>query len=56
MNDIGWDTCPMIGFDPEQLTQLLSISDQFEPVQKISNYGHYIIFFGIINSLTKNPD
>lgn len=32
----GWDTCPMIGFDSEQLKQLLSISDQFEPVLMIT--------------------
>ncbi|MEH7126177.1 nitroreductase family protein [Bacillus sp. JJ1503] len=32
----GWDTCPMIGFDPEQLKKLLSISDQYEPVLMIA--------------------
>ncbi len=32
----GWDTCPMIGFDPDQLKQLLSISDQYEPVLMIA--------------------
>jgi putative NAD(P)H nitroreductase len=32
----GWDTCPMIGFDPEQLKQVLNISDQYEPVMMIT--------------------
>ncbi|MFL0364512.1 nitroreductase family protein [Pseudobacillus sp. 179-B 2D1 NHS] len=32
----GWDTCPMIGFDPEQLKRVLSISDQYEPVLMIT--------------------
>lgn len=32
----GWDTCPMIGFDPEQLRKLLQISDQYEPVLMIT--------------------
>ena len=32
----GWDTCPMIGFDPEQLKKLLSISDEKEPVLMIT--------------------
>ncbi|OLN21246.1 nitroreductase family protein [Domibacillus antri] len=32
----GWDTCPMIGFDTEQLKKLLNISDQYEPVLMIT--------------------
>ncbi|QPA31123.1 nitroreductase family protein [Thermaerobacillus caldiproteolyticus] len=32
----GWDTCPMIGFDPEHLKQVLNISDQYEPVLMIT--------------------
>jgi putative NAD(P)H nitroreductase len=32
----GWDTCPMIGFDPGQLKQVLNISDQYEPVMMIA--------------------
>lgn len=32
----GWDTCPMIGFDSEQLKQVLNISDQYEPVMMIA--------------------
>lgn len=34
--DKGWDTCPMIGFDPELIKQLLHIPDQFEPVMMIT--------------------
>lgn len=26
----GWDTCPMIGFDPDQIRQILNIDDQYE--------------------------
>lgn len=26
----GWDTCPMIGFDPERIKEVLNISDQYE--------------------------
>jgi len=26
----GWDTCPMIGFDPDKVKTVLNISDQFE--------------------------
>lgn len=26
----GWDTCPMIGFDPTQIKEILNISDQYE--------------------------
>ncbi|MBU8879997.1 nitroreductase family protein [Bacillus sp. FJAT-29790] len=32
----GWDTCPMIGFDPEQMKGVLNISDQYEPVMMIT--------------------
>ncbi|MGD8191703.1 nitroreductase family protein [Brevibacillus ginsengisoli] len=32
----GWDTCPMIGFDPEGIKKLLNIPDQFEPVLMIT--------------------
>lgn len=34
--DKGWDTCPMIGFDPEQIRKLFHIPEQFEPVMMIS--------------------
>lgn len=34
--DKGWDTCPMIGFDPLALKQIFSISDQYEPVLLIA--------------------
>lgn len=34
--DKGWDTCPMIGFDPEALKQLFAIPDQYEPVMLIA--------------------
>ncbi|WP_342600019.1 nitroreductase family protein [Psychrobacillus sp. FSL H8-0483] len=26
----GWDTCPMIGFDPDKVKKVLKISDQYE--------------------------
>ncbi|MDQ0175584.1 nitroreductase family protein [Bacillus chungangensis] len=32
----GWDTCPMIGFDPEQIKDVFQISDRFEPVMLIT--------------------
>lgn len=32
----GWDTCPMIGFDPEQIKEAFNISDRFEPVMLIT--------------------
>ncbi|MGE5704783.1 MAG: nitroreductase family protein [Clostridia bacterium] len=32
----GWDTCPMIGFDPEKIAQLLNIPDQYVPVMMIT--------------------
>lgn len=34
--DKGWDTCPMIGFDPEQVRDILNISDQYEIVLMIA--------------------
>lgn len=34
--DAGWDTCPMIGFDPEKVKSLLNIPDQQEPVLMIA--------------------
>jgi putative NAD(P)H nitroreductase len=34
--DKGWDTCPMIGFNSEQVKEVLEISDQFEPVMMIT--------------------
>lgn len=32
----GWDTCPMIGFDPEAIRQILNIPDQYVPVMMIA--------------------
>lgn len=32
----GWDTCPMIGYDSEKLKEILSISDNHEPVMMIT--------------------
>lgn len=32
----GWDSCPMIGFDPEAIRELLSIPDQYVPALMIS--------------------
>lgn len=32
----GWATCPMIGFNPEEIKQLLEIPDQQEPVLMIA--------------------
>ncbi|MGX1263237.1 putative NAD(P)H nitroreductase [Rossellomorea marisflavi] len=32
----GWDTCPMIGFDPEKVKEILNIDDQYEVVMMIS--------------------
>jgi putative NAD(P)H nitroreductase len=32
----GWDTCPMIGYDSEQLKKVLAISEQHEPVMMIT--------------------
>lgn len=34
--DKGWDTCPMIGFDPEAVKQVLNISEQYEVVMMIT--------------------
>lgn len=34
--DQGWDTCPMIGFDPIALAEALHISDDYEPVLLIA--------------------
>lgn len=32
----GWDTCPMIGFDPEEIRQILSIPDRYVPALMIT--------------------
>ncbi|RJG23741.1 nitroreductase family protein [Paenibacillus thiaminolyticus] len=32
----GWDTCPMIGFDPEKARAILNIPDQYIPVMLIT--------------------
>ncbi|MCM3716546.1 nitroreductase family protein [Alkalihalobacillus oceani] len=32
----GWDTCPMIGFDPEQVKDVLNIDDQYEVVMLVT--------------------
>ena len=32
----GWDTCPMIGFDSEEVKQFLNISEQYEVVMMIT--------------------
>jgi putative NAD(P)H nitroreductase len=32
----GWDTCPMIGFNPTALREVLSIEEQYEPVLMIT--------------------
>lgn len=34
--DKGWDTCPMIGFDPELLRQALNIPDRYVPAMLIT--------------------
>lgn len=34
--DKGWDTCPMIGFDPDALRQLLNIPDEYVPALLIT--------------------
>lgn len=34
--DKGWDTCPMIGFDPGQLRQALNLPDRYVPVMLIA--------------------
>ncbi|CAM3714430.1 nitroreductase family protein [Marinicrinis lubricantis] len=32
----GWDTCPMIGFDPEQICEVLNIPDRYVPALLIT--------------------
>jgi putative NAD(P)H nitroreductase len=32
----GWDTCPMIGFDPKAVKELLNIDDEHEVVMMIT--------------------
>lgn len=34
--DKGWDTCPMIGFDPEQMQRELNIPERYVPVMLIA--------------------
>lgn len=34
--DKGWDTCPMIGFKPDELRDVLKIPDRFVPVMLIT--------------------
>lgn len=34
--DKGWDTCPMIGFDPDAVKEVLQIDEQHEPVVMIT--------------------
>lgn len=34
--DKGWDTCPMIGFDPDAVKEVLNIDDHFEVVMMIT--------------------
>lgn len=34
--DKGWDTCPMIGFDPDRVKELLNIPENLEPVALIT--------------------
>ncbi|KEO81303.1 nitroreductase family protein [Tumebacillus flagellatus] len=34
--DRGWDTCPMIGFVPDQLREVLSIPERYVPVMLIT--------------------
>ncbi|MBD2867346.1 nitroreductase family protein [Paenibacillus arenilitoris] len=34
--DKGWDTCPMIGFDPDRLIQALGIPERFVPALLIT--------------------
>ncbi|MEC0178104.1 nitroreductase family protein [Paenibacillus favisporus] len=34
--DRGWDTCPMIGFDPEALRKVLNIPDRYVPAMLIT--------------------
>lgn len=32
----GWDTCPMIGFDPQELIRVLNIPDRYVPAMLIT--------------------
>ncbi|MEF2244396.1 nitroreductase family protein [Paenibacillus sp. IITD108] len=32
----GWDTCPMIGFDPQAVKEILNVSEQYEVVMMIT--------------------
>lgn len=34
--DKGWDTCPMIGFDPKAVQEILNIPDQYVPAMMIT--------------------
>lgn len=34
--DLGWDTCPMIGFDPDALKSVLDIPDGMVPVMLVA--------------------
>lgn len=34
--DRGWDTCPMIGFDPDEVSRILRIPDHYVPVMLIT--------------------
>ncbi|HZG13516.1 MAG TPA: nitroreductase family protein [Candidatus Bathyarchaeia archaeon] len=34
--DKGWDTCPMIGYDPEKMAQILDIPERYVPVMLIT--------------------
>jgi putative NAD(P)H nitroreductase len=34
--DKGWDTCPMIGFDPDRMREAFDIPEQYEPVLLIT--------------------
>lgn len=34
--DKGWDTCPMIGFDPAKVQEVLNIPENFVPVMMIT--------------------
>jgi len=34
--DKGWDTCPMIGFDPDKIREIFNIPDRYEPALLIT--------------------
>jgi putative NAD(P)H nitroreductase len=34
--DKGWDTCPMIGFDPDKMREVFDIPERFEPALLIT--------------------